>query len=433
VARLRVLAVTSEPPWPLDSGGRLRTFHLLRALSAQADVRLLCPVQPDQTSAVTALDGAGGFQLRPVFVGPRTVRGEAWRLAQAAFRGEPYALYGRHAWPAVFDAWRQERAHGKADVLYLDHLDSFMYVSRVDQASQPTVLDLHNVYSRLALRAGERAAPWTRGWLRYEAHALGRVERRAAQCCDLLFAVSDLEAGHFRNLHARLVKTVPNGVDAAGLATLPIGRSGPPVVLFLGTLSWRPNVSAVQFLAREAFPRVRNRIPDAKLLIVGRDPAPEISELQGPGIDIVGPVPEVRPYLAQASVLAVPLDAGGGTRLKILEAFAAGLPVVSTRVGAEGLMARAGTHFVEAERPGFANALADLLSSPEKGRGLAEAGRRLAQDQYDWKRVGNEAATAIVELGSRGKRGPHSVVHPADADHPVRPSEILDGRHGRPV
>jgi glycosyltransferase involved in cell wall biosynthesis len=336
-------------------------------------------------------------------VGTRTGRSEAWRLAGSAVRGEPYALYGRHAWPQVFAAWKREQSQAAPQVLYLDHLDSFMYISRAARPAAPAVLDLHNVYSRLALRAAEPAGPWTRAWLRLEAQGLARVERRAARRCDLVFAVSDLEAEYFRRLRAQAVKTVPNGVDISACANLPVGRGGPPVVLFLGSLSWPPNVSAARFLATDVLPALRILRPDTRLLIVGRDPVPEVTQLEGPGIEVVGPVPDVTPFLARASVLAVPLDAGGGTRLKILEAFAAGLPVVSTRVGAEGLDANAGVHYLAAERPEFVRVLADLVAAPARGRELAIAARQLAAEQYDWRRIGADAAAAIVELGNRGK------------------------------
>ncbi len=416
---MRVLAVTSEPPWPLDSGGHLRTFHLLRSLAGSVDLRLVCPVQPHQEAAVGPLTDRG-FNLRPVAVGGRTGRGEAQRLADAALRGEPYAMYGRHAWREVFAAWTDELARAPVDVVYLDHLDSFVYVSRAKRHDRPTAIDLHNLYSRLAERAAdEPTAWWTRAWLRHQARGLRRMEARAARQCDLVFAVSDIEASHFRGLGAPNVETVPNGVDCPTLLDLPAGRTGAPVILFLGSLSWPPNVSAVSFLATSVFPAVRARIPEARLAIVGRDPSAEVSRLQGPGVEVIGPVPDVKPVLARASVLAVPLDAGGGTRLKILEAFAAGLPVVSTPIGADGLHAIPDRHFVEAERPAFAAALAELLTNPARGKRLAADARRLAVERYDWTRIGDQAADAIVRLGSRGQSRAATSRSPAMEDAPL--------------
>src|SRR5262249_31565581 len=158
--------------------------------------------------------------------------------------------------------------------------------------------------------------------------------------CQAVCAVSDAESAHFRGLGASAVHTVPNGVDCAAFPDLPTGRGGPPVVMFLGTMSWGPSAAAARVLAREVLAVLRGRVSGVVLAVVGRDAPADLLALSGsPGIEVTGGVPDVKPHLLRASVLAVPLDAGGGTRLKILEAFAAGLPVVSTAVGAEGIAA----------------------------------------------------------------------------------------------
>ena len=377
----------------------MRTYYLLRALAARTDLRLLCPVQPHQQPALPALRAAG-LDLHPVFVGARTKRGEARRLIEATVRNQPYVMYRRHAWPAVRAAWRDQVRRTAPDVLYLDHLDSFLYAASNGRASPPAVIDLHNVYSLLARRSSEEhPAGWKRAWLDREGRLLARVERQAAASCRTVFAVSDTEADHFRRLGATSVETVPNGVDVAALSDLPTGRAGTPVVMFLGTMSWGPNVSAARFLAASVFPVLAQRVTDVRLLIVGRDPPDDVRRLHGGPITVTGTVADVRPYLSQATVLAVPLDTGGGTRLKILEAFAAGLPVVSTRVGAEGLAAIPGTHYVEAQRSEFVTALADLLACPATGHRLAEAARALVTATYDWRSIGQRAADRIVTLG----------------------------------
>ena len=396
--RPRVLAVTSEPPWPLNSGGHLRTFHLLSALRAAAELRLVCPVQPHQRDAVGPLRERG-FGLIAVPVGPRTKLADACRLLEAAVRREPYVMYRRHDWSAVRRVWEAEVGRFRPDVVYLDHLDGFLF--RVPGV--PAVLDLHNIYSLLARRtADEQTNPVKRAFLRREAALLDRVERRAVRACEAVCAVSATEVEHFRRLGARAVHVVPNGVDCAAFAGLPTGRPpGPPTVLFLGTMSWGPNAAAARFLV-EQLPRLRARIPDAKVQIVGRDPPADLLAMNGrPGVEVTGGVPDVAPYFAGATLLAVPLDAGGWTRLKILEAFAAGLPVVSTAVGAEGIDATPGVHFVAAERPAFADAIADLIAVPEQAVRMAAAARQLARDVYDWPRIGRALAHVVIETAER--------------------------------
>jgi glycosyltransferase involved in cell wall biosynthesis len=400
VTRPRVLAVTSDLPWPLNSGGRIRSFHMMKALSAATDFRLVCPVPPGQSATADALRAAG-IDLRPAPVPARTKWSEAKRLLGAALRGQPYVMFRRHKWREAAAVWAAELAAAPPDVLYLDHLDSFL--ARDTAPAVPAVLDLHNVYSLLIRRtAGEQSNPLKRAFLRLEAGRLARVERRAVRGCDAVFAVSDLEAEHFRALGARAVYTMANGVDCAAFADLSIGRTGPPVVMFLGTMSWGPNAAAARFLARDVLPALRARVPGATLLIVGRDPPADLLALNGaPGIEVASNVPDVKPYLARASALAVPLDAGGGTRLKILEAFAAGLPVISTAVGAEGIDAQPGAHFVRAERPEFATATAALLADAAGSAQMADRARALAHAVYDWPRIGRAAADVLLALARR--------------------------------
>src|SRR5262249_35666471 len=157
-----------------------------------------------------------------------------------------------------------------------------------------------------------------------------------------------------------------------------------------------PNVTAAIFLAREVFPQVRRRFPDARLQIVGRNPPPEVQSLGAlPGVEVTGGVPDVKPYLRGAHLLAVPLEAGGGTRLKILEAFASGLPVGSTPTGCEGLQATHGEHLVIARREQFAEGVLAVLADPAWGSALAARARALAQSRYDWNIMGATVRNAL--------------------------------------
>jgi glycosyltransferase involved in cell wall biosynthesis len=163
--------------------------------------------------------------------------------------------------------------------------------------------------------------------------------------------------------------------------------SQPNRVLFLGALDWRPNLDAIQILLDDVFPAVRAQAPTARLSIVGRSP-PEWLRHRVASLafaDLYADVADVRPYLGDCGVMAVPLRIGGGSRLKILEALASGLPVVSTRIGAEGLHLENGRHLTVVERTeDMAHALVDCIRVPEEARRMAEQGRRLVRDRYDW-------------------------------------------------
>ena len=391
-----ILAVTSEVPWPLTSGGRLRTYHLLRQLAQVHRVTLVVPIAGAAATAGDALRAAG-IDLRAVACGMGGPVRQGTAALSALLRSEPYVMYRRHRHQAVADALPRVASDVAADVLYFDHLDGFAYP---DVPGTAVVGDLHNVYSMLLARtAAEERRPIWRPYLAREARLLARAEAAAANRARLLFSVSAQEQRHFAALGSARVEIVPNGVDCAAYADLPVGRRGAPVVMFLGALSWAPNATAAEFLAHDVLPQLRTHVPGVVLRIVGRDPGPRILRLaDDPAIDIAGSVPDVMPYLRESTVLAVPLGAGGGTRLKILEAFAAGIPVVSTPIGCEGIDAVDGEHLVVAELPEFTEAIARVLREPERAARMAAAARRLVEQHYDWTAIGRRAARAIAEI-----------------------------------
>jgi glycosyltransferase involved in cell wall biosynthesis len=307
-------------------------------------------------------------------------------------------LYQRHNRHEIRTRLDEELRRDQPDMIYLDHLDSAVFIRQLQGI--PVVVDLHNVYSLLVRREAHDRGGLIGLYLRREARLLGQAEERIACQADLLFSVSDQEAEHFRSLGARAIAVVPNGVDCSAYDTLPLGRpNGTPRILYVGTMSWTPNASAARFLATEVLPRVQARLPAAELCLIGKDPPPDLAALNGrAGIRVTGGVPSMLPYLRDAHVLAVPLQAGGGTRLKILEAFAAGLPVISTAVGCEGLRVVPDVHLLVRERDNFVEALVTLLSGPATGMALAARARELVRQLYDWEAVGKIACEAIDGL-----------------------------------
>jgi glycosyltransferase involved in cell wall biosynthesis len=396
-----ILAISSELPWPLNTGGHIRSFHLLTGLARASRVRLVTGVSDGHGEGVRILE-SHGVRVVPVRLGPRRATAEAVRALGSALRGEPYVLYRRHDRPEVRAAVRQAIAAERPDILYCDHLDSAVFADLLPAGR--IVADLHNVYSLIASRASdEHGSPLGRMFLRREARLLARIEQRLARRADALFAVSEEECRYYRSLGARHVQLVPNGVDCGAYDALPTGRaSAGPVILYLGTMSWTPNAAAARFLATDVLPAVRARVPGARLRIVGKNPPADLEGLNGrDGIEVTGGVPDVRPHLEEAALLAVPLETGGGTRLKILEAFAAGLPVVSTPVGAEGIDCVPDRHLVVVDRARFAERILALLTNGGSGERLAAAARVVARRTYDWPVVVNSALAAIHRAGPR--------------------------------
>ncbi len=416
--RARVLAISSELPWPLNTGGHIRTFHLLRALAREFHVRLLTVIEPGEAAAVERLRHEG-INVRTAVVGPRRPWQEVPRVIGAALRREPYVLYRRHNRAALRRLVRQELSWQTPDVVHLDHLDPFVFRSLFPGV--PLIADMHNVYSRLAERVADEHRGLKGFYLKREAGLLARVEQRVSRAADVVLTVSAEEQTAFRHFGGRDVRLVPNGVDCSAYEHLPVGRKLKPEapakscaesgfacasgfnspapsheLLYLGAMSWQPNAKAAEFLAREVLPAVRRRFPETRLQLVGRNPGASVLALRElPGVEVAANVPDVGVYLERATLLAVPLDSGGGTRLKILEAFAAGLPVVSTPIGCEGIDATHGEHLWIAERDRFADAICELLARPEVSHQMAANARELAWSKYDWSSIGQAACSAV--------------------------------------
>jgi polysaccharide biosynthesis protein PslH len=255
----------------------------------------------------------------------------------------------------------------------------------------PRVLDLLDVHSAIT-RHEEEAAGGSDAAARREAERTLRFERAAAHGCDLTLAVSSEQAAAARDLLGLdRVEVVPNGVDTSFFtpsAALPDDGS----LLFTGRMNYGPNADAVCYFASEILPLVRREIPHARLHVVGTDPPAQVRSLSSEAVMVHGRVSDVRMYQESAAVVVVPIRHGGGTRLKILEAAAAGKAIVSTPLGVEGLAFRPGRDLIVADSPSdFASAVIALVRDGGRRAALGTRARAVACD-YDWSAIGKRFA-----------------------------------------
>jgi len=219
---------------------------------------------------------------------------------------------------------------------------------------------------------------------------LRRYEAMACRLADGVTAVSELDRQALLRLapNAR-VAVVPNSVDVEEYRPRLAAPEGPPILVFTGKMDFRPNVDAVVWFCREVLPLIRAKVPDVRFQIVGQSPTAAVRRLGSlPGVEVLGAVPDDRPYVAAARACVVPMRVGGGTRIKILQAMAAGVPVVATTLGCEGVAATPGEHLLVADPPAdFARSILALLASPELGAGLARRARPFVEAHYDWRAV----------------------------------------------
>jgi glycosyltransferase involved in cell wall biosynthesis len=398
---VKVLFVGAHPPLPLDNGGRLRTFHLLEELSHHAEVVLVtldrepgsgmkpCPAEDIEL----ALPG-----LREVHVVPPPPAHKRIRQLTSLASGHSYTE-GMHRGPALVNAVRTGMSRFQPDLVHCDSLFC-AHVHPSESAAEATwVLSMHNDEALLKERLAATAGEWLRRTLyRREAEALHALQGQYFSAFDHVLAVSDGERARFEGQGARSALTVPNGVPR-----LP-GPAGPPPepepgeplrLLFVGSLNYEPNAQGLEWFVREVAPRARERTHiDIEVVGPGRR-GPEL-----PGVRYLGPVDDLDPVYARAHAAVVPLRAGAGSRLKVLEALAHGVPLISTSLGVEGYDIHDGEQALVADDPaGLAERIFLLDASLRGDRRLAGAlvdfGYDLARD-YFWPEIGDDLAAAYA-------------------------------------
>lgn len=394
--RLRVVVIDEEVPFPLTSGKRLRTFHLLTRLATRHDILLLAHRNADEAEVAPACEAfrERGIEVRalPHSVPPRHGPAFYARLLANLASPLPYSVTS-HTSPDLVRAVRALAAERPVD---LWHCEWTPYAHVLRRALGPALdraawlVMAHNVESRIWERYFQsesqplqRAFLWNQ-WIKYR-----RFERSAYAAAPMSVAVSDEDARLMRReFGARAVTVVDNGVDTAWFLPGPPGSREASRLLFLGSLDWRPNQDAVRLLLERILPGVRAAVPEVSLDVVGRRPPGWLSELAAatPGVTLHADVPDVRPHLARCGMLVVPLRIGGGSRLKILEALAMEAPVVSTRTGAEGLDLTSGRDLVVVGRPEeMIAAILDGVRNPARLQAMAAAARADVLSRYDWE------------------------------------------------
>jgi glycosyltransferase involved in cell wall biosynthesis len=254
----------------------------------------------------------------------------------------------------------------------------------------------------------ERALPRT-GRVRLRAQIARRIERLAMRGYDVVTVVGQADADRLRAIDpARRVEVVPNGVDLERFRPLSGVRPEPGLLVFVGAMSFPPNVVAMQFFCTEVLPRVRAECADARLLIVGRDPADAVLALgTHAGVEVVGEVDDVGTYLARAAVFVAPILSGSGIKNKVLEAFAVSRPVVATSLAVEGLPVSDGREARVADgADAFARAIVDLLADPAAAERIGAAGRGLVEDRYTWEACADRYRRLYEDLAALRRAAP---------------------------
>jgi polysaccharide biosynthesis protein PslH len=388
---MRILWVKIGGLWPLNMGGRLRSFHTIAELAKRHRVTVLTTHGPadDPDGLQDHLRGCERVVSVPYEI-PKVGTGRfAVALARSWLSPYPVDLWKCRV-PALQTLVREVLVGGM-DVCVADFLVAASNVPLGGPVR--TILFEHNVEYMIwkRLHDVERRA-WRRALLAVEWKRMHRYEARACALAQLTLAVSEADRALLAAAAPSAdVRAIPTGVDTAYFH--PNGALEKPArLVFTGAMDWYPNEDAITHFIDSILPEVRRRVPDVSLAVVGRNPSHRMRAAGArAGVEVTGTVPDVRPYLAEAEVCIVPLRIGGGTRLKIFEALAMGKAVVSTRIGAEGLPVVPGGHFLQADSSAdFAEAVVTLLGDGPRRRSLGMAGRQLVETRYSWEQIGRE-------------------------------------------
>ncbi len=397
---MRLLYVSIEFPQPVNNGLRMRIWSVLTGLAAEGHEISFVSFAPDGKLGAEA--GSIRTICNRVEVVPHAMKslstsGDYLARVRAVLQGTSYAVE-RFASPAmrsvVGDFLTQE--HPEAIVC-----DTVFSAVNLPDLNLPLIINNHNVEYKIVQRYAEfERNPLVRMYAQVEAKRVRQWERTVCERARLCMVCSENDRELLTALAPKShVMVVPNVVDTDSYS-VSRGKVSKSIV-FQGGMDWFPNRDGLEFFMAEIFPLIRRIVPDARFIVAGRNPSAEmIARFSGvPGIEFTGTVPDIRPYLEQAAVCVVPLRVGGGTRLKILEAAAAGKAIVSTRLGAEGLAFIDGKEILLADDPGaFAECVAALLLNPSRRDMIGDAACRKVRESYSNKtlRTSLRAALRIV-------------------------------------
>lgn len=393
-------------PYPLDTGGNVRTFHLLRGLSAEHEVVLLTTgrggIPTDHVQAVKPWCA----DVHVVEVRDDSALRDAAQFARSVVGGFPFVL-ARHYHRALANRICElTRGGAGIQAVHFNHLDAAQYGNHCGEGVL-RILDQHNVVTNQVRTALYAEPSGLRRWaLRSEARRLPRAESRLCNAMDLCLVCSGDDAQALRSLGVhKPVRVVPNGVDLDYFHIGSDGLARDDTLVFVGSLDYDPCEQGVWHFCNAILPLIRQQRPGVRFVAVGRNPSRRLLELAAtdPALRLTGQVDDVRPHVWSAAVSVVPLLSGSGTRLKILEALAMGSPVVSTSIGIEGIPARSGEQALVADDPkAFASATVRLLADRALAARLAAAGRRLVEANFGWQAVHRHLLAGYRALEPRG-------------------------------
>ncbi len=404
---MKILWVKPGKILPLDTGGKLRTYNILRYLSRTHELTYLSYYSGERDVAYEREVPdhiPGTISVHTPTKGMGSIAQYLHYLRRIAWRA-PYTVL-KFADPQVQELLEDWLAQRRFDVAVCDFLSSTLNFPR--KLDTPTAIFQHNVESILWERKAAVEGRWIeRAVFKLESAKMSRFEPEQARRFHHVIAVSEADKRAMSHMvDSSHITVVPTGVDLSKYRYDPNVQPAGPLVMFTGSMDWQPNIDGVEYFCKEIWPLVLRKLPAARFRIVGRDPHPRVKALASGSVQVTGSVPSVVDHLRDAAVIVVPLRIGGGTRIKIYEGMAMGKATVSTTVGAEGLDVHHGRDILLEDAPAeFADAIVSLLQNEDQRRRLEAAAAATAR-KYDWSIIAPQFVGVLQKTidAARGRK-----------------------------
>ena len=403
---MRILFLTQILPFPPDAGPRIKTWNVIRYLAGKGhQIHLVSFVRKEEEEYLDAVRAiCDSVHMVPM---QRSRRADAAAWARSQVKRRPF-LVERDDMRSMTQLVHELISELDIEAIHADQLTMAQYAIEAVKAfngggrSLLLIFDAHNATWKAVERYALNASPLLRPILKNEARKVRQYEANLLRQFDHTLVVSDADrkalleatergsngAKSTKDRMAGRISVIPIGIDAHEIQSSP-SISKTFSILALGSLNYPPNADGIRWFANDVFPLVKHAEPYAALTIVGREPPQDIQDLgerKRESITVTGHVSDLQPYFEAAVLMVVPVRAGGGMRVRILEGFARGMPMVTTSMGLEGIEATPGRDILAAENPTeFANAVLELLRDERLRKELAESGRQLVERKYDWR------------------------------------------------
>lgn len=394
---MKILMLTPYLPYPLLSGGQIRTYNLLKKLAQKHEITLFPLIKEEsERQYIPELEKyCAKVKVFKRSRKPFTIR----NIYKTLISSYPFLVIRNHV-PEIIGAVKAELAHNDYDLI---HAETFYMMPHLPETKVPVIL-VEQTIEYLGYESYAKKAPFfLKPLLQIDISKIKKWERHFWRSAKKLIVMSQADKDYIAQEVAdkNKIEVVANGVDSAWFNKKRRKLPTQPTVLSVGTFNWLPNIEAVKFLVNRVWPLLRQQVKNAQLWIVGNAPTAEILNFQkkDSGIKVTGNIPDIRDAFKGAHVVAAPVFSGKGTRYKILEAMAAGTPVVATSIAVEGLGVENGKHVIIADSAAeMADRIARLFSRPKERELLARRAKKFVTSRYDWKYISSKLDEVYQEF-----------------------------------